>query len=216
MDMFLSLENLVGKRIVCGVGLTWTLMKSMQSEKCELNLWSENQCKLNLALQVMSECFEPLKDAYTGRDILEDVIFSRGSDLNRLNFVGFYTVRLEKNDELVTVANVRVLGDKVAEVPLIGTRFEYCRRGMCASLMDELEKQLMKLGVERLILPATPSALGTWIGAFGFSKLADSDRNQYLDHNFLNFPGTTLCEKVLQKSPSWHDLVASNQQTKQT
>jgi hypothetical protein len=35
---------------------------------------------------------------------------------------------------------LRVLGDKVAEVPLVGTRFQYRRHGMCRILMDELEK----------------------------------------------------------------------------
>lgn len=34
----------------------------------------------------------------------------------------------------------RVYGDKVAEVPLVGTRVQYRRHGMCHILMDELEK----------------------------------------------------------------------------
>lgn len=39
---------------------------------------------------------------------------------------------------------LRVLGDKVAEVPLVGTRFQYRRHGMCRILMDELEKVMNK------------------------------------------------------------------------
>ena len=107
------------------------------------------------------------------------------SDLNRLNFEGFYTVLLEQNEELISVATIRwvydcattkyqavgfawnviaflvwfavyvpshfmvfwlaisfyrVFGQKVAEVPLIGTRIQYRRLGMCRILMDELEK----------------------------------------------------------------------------
>lgn len=34
----------------------------------------------------------------------------------------------------------RVYGEKVAEVPLVGTRFQFRRLGMCRVLMDELEK----------------------------------------------------------------------------
>ena len=34
----------------------------------------------------------------------------------------------------------RVYGEKVAEVPLVGTRFKFRRLGMCRVLMDELEK----------------------------------------------------------------------------
>jgi N-acetylglutamate synthase-like GNAT family acetyltransferase len=114
-----------------------------------------------------------------------------------LNFRGFYTVLLERNDELIAVANVRVFGDKVAEIPLVGTRFLFRRLGMCKILMDELEKQLMNLGVERLMLPAVPSVLDTWINGFGFSKLTDAEKMQYLDHTFLDFPGTIKCQKVL-------------------
>lgn len=33
----------------------------------------------------------------------------------------------------------------MAEVPLIGTRFQYRRLGMCRILMDELEKVLLKV-----------------------------------------------------------------------
>ena len=107
------------------------------------------------------------------------------SDLNRLNFEGFYTVLLEQNEELISVATIRwvydcattkyqavgfawnviaflvwfavyvpshfmvfwlaisfyrVFGQKVAEVPLVGTRIQYRRLGMCRILMGELEK----------------------------------------------------------------------------
>jgi len=33
-----------------------------------------------------------------------------------------------------------VFGQKVAEVPLVGTRIQYRRLGMCRILMNELEK----------------------------------------------------------------------------
>ncbi|RVW56593.1 Increased DNA methylation 1 [Vitis vinifera] len=165
--------------------------------------------KLNIALGVMHECFEPVKEPHTRRDVVEDVIFCRGSDLNRLNFQGFYTVLLERNDELISVATVRVYGEKVAEVPLIGTRFQYRRLGMCHILMNELEKKLMELGVERLVLPAVPSVLNTWTTSFGFSKMTDSERLRFLDYSFLDFQDTVMCQKLLMKIP----LAKSNQST---
>jgi hypothetical protein len=71
-------------------------------------------------------------------------------------------VGLEKGGELVTVATVRVYGDKVAELPLEGTRFAYRRQGMLRLLMTELEK--------RLVLPAVPELLRMWTTAsLGFS-----------------------------------------------
>lgn len=38
----------------------------------------------------------------------------------------------------------RVFGEKVAEVPLVGTRLQYRRHGMCRILMNELEKVVHK------------------------------------------------------------------------
>ncbi|KAL6341095.1 hypothetical protein AAG906_032210 [Vitis piasezkii] len=213
--IFLGLQKLVGKSFPVGVdNLTWTLLKPIRSEGLEIDLpdieaLTEVYSKLNIALGVMHECFEPVKEPHTRRDVVEDVIFCRGSDLNRLNFQGFYTVLLERNDELISVATVRVYGEKVAEVPLIGTRFQYRRLGMCHILMNELEKKLMELGVERLVLPAVPSVLNTWTTSFGFSKMTDSERLRFLDYSFLDFQDTVMCQKLLMKIP----LAKSNQST---
>jgi hypothetical protein len=37
----------------------------------------------------------------------------------------------------------RVYGNKVAELPLVGTRFAHRRQGMCHLLMNNLEKVLL-------------------------------------------------------------------------
>ncbi|CAK7328245.1 unnamed protein product [Dovyalis caffra] len=214
-NIFLGLQKLLGKPIPVGVdNLTWTLFKSMQSDNHKFDA-SDNETlvetysKLNIALDVMHECFEPVEEPCTRRDLMQDVIFSIGfvtglsrSELNRLNFQGFYTILLEKNDELITVATVRIYGDNVAEIPLVGTRFQYRQLGMCRILMDMLEKKLMELGVQRLILPAVAVVLNTWTSSFGFSKMTDSERLQFVDHTFLNFQDTVMCQKLLKKLPS--------------
>ena len=44
-------------------------------------------------------------------------------------------------DDNIYIENVtRVFGEKVAELPLVGTRVEYRRSGMGHTLMNELEK----------------------------------------------------------------------------
>lgn len=58
---------------------------------------------------------------------------------------------------------------------------------------------LMDLGVERLVLPAVPSVLNTWTTAFGFSRMTKSERLQFLDHTFLDFQDTIMCQKLLMK-----------------
>ncbi|KAL7602180.1 hypothetical protein Lser_V15G26696 [Lactuca serriola] len=214
-EIFTGLERLLGKSIPVGRDkdkLTWTLRKNKTFECSStsnddidaLNMEEiiENYSKLNVAISVMHECFEPVKEARTGRDVVEDVIFCRWSELRRLNFKGFYTVFLEKGDELISTATLRVYGEKVAEIPLVGTRFQYRRRGMCHILMHQLEKILTELGVKRLVLPAVSSVLHTWTRSFGFSVMTESEKFKLLGFTFLDFQGTTTCHKILVKASS--------------
>ncbi|KAL0388976.1 UNVERIFIED_CONTAM: Increased DNA methylation 1 [Sesamum calycinum] len=207
-QIFCGLRKILGKPFPVGTeSLTWTLVKYIKSDSVDHDASDdepamESYSKLNVALSVMHECFEPVKEPSTRRDLVEDVIFSRWSELNRLNFQGFYTVLLEKNDELISAATVRIYGKRVAEVPLIATRFQYRRLGMCRILMNELEKKLLELGVERLVLPAVPSVLNTWTTSFGFSVMTESERLNFLDYTFLDFQGTVICQKVLMNNLS--------------
>ncbi|XP_042042060.1 uncharacterized protein LOC121787416 [Salvia splendens] len=203
-QIFHGLRDILGVKVPVGTeNMTWTLVKYMESDFSKNGAASndevlvESYSKLNVALSVMHECFEPVKEPRTRRDLMEDVIFSRRSDLNRLNFQGFYTVLLEKNDELVSAASVRIYGKTVAEVPLVATRFQFRRLGMCRILMNELEKQFTELGIERLVLPAIPTVLNTWINSFGFSKMDESERLNFLVYTFLDFQGTVFCQKML-------------------
>ncbi|RHN56522.1 putative histone acetyltransferase chromatin regulator PHD family [Medicago truncatula] len=211
--VYTGLQNLLGKPVLVGAdNLTWTLVKYVNSETCgvggaESDLVVENYSKLSVALSVMHECFEPLHNPFSSRDIVEDVIFNQRSELNRLNFQGFYTVLLERNEELISVATVRIFGEKIAEVPLVGTRFQYRRLGMCRVLMDELEKKLKQLGVERLVLPAVPGVLDTWTNSFGFEQMTNFERSQFLDYSFLDFQGTVMCQKLLTRFPSPESVV---------
>ncbi|KAI7735395.1 hypothetical protein M8C21_008335 [Ambrosia artemisiifolia] len=204
-EIYSGINKLLGEAIPVGQDdLTWTILKHKRPEGTNHDntlLMDEEvaECysKLNVAISVMHECFEPVMEPRTQRDIVEDVIFCRWSELNRLNFKGFYTVLLEKDDELVSAATIRIYGEKVAELPLIGTRFRYRRRGMCHALMNVLEKKLVELGVERLVLPAVPSVLQTWTSSFGFSVMTEAQKLDFLGYTFLDFQGTHMCQKLL-------------------
>ncbi|WCJ35552.1 Acyl-CoA N-acyltransferase with RING/FYVE/PHD-type zinc finger domain [Euphorbia peplus] len=191
-EIFSNVQNLLGQPIIIGDGnLTWTLLRKWPK--------SAENTKLNLALKVMHECFDPATEFFTGRDLIEDVLFSKKDALHRVNFRRFCTILVEKDGEPVSVANLRISGDRVAEVPLVATRFEYRRLGMCKKLMDELEKQLIKLGVQKLVLPSAPTTLQTWMDGFGFSEMTEADRRQYFNYSFLDFQGTIMCQKLLAK-----------------
>ncbi|CAN0853902.1 Increased DNA methylation 1 [Linum grandiflorum] len=213
--IYASLAALVGLPIPVGIdGLTWTLLKNVEYDDKESVVSgieaaeAQSYMKREIALQVMHECFEPLEEFCTGRDIVNDVIFSTRSELRRLDFRGFYTVLLEKDDEVFCVATLRIFGETAAEIPLVATRHKYRRLGMCRILMNAIEKKLTELGVERLVLPSIPTVLNTWTGSFGFSKMTDSERLQSADSFFLNFPGAILCHKLLTCTKSNPQLKA--------
>ncbi|KAK7410090.1 hypothetical protein VNO78_00603 [Psophocarpus tetragonolobus] len=201
--MFLSLQKLVGKAINVGADdLTWTLLQSVKSDSSSESdlIWdgpSQIENKLSVALSLLRECFDPVIDAFSGREMIADVVFSRGSELNRLNFRGFYTVVLEKDEKVVSVATIRIFGKRVAEIPFVATRMQCRRQGMCGILMREIEKQLTYLGVERLVLPSSRNVVDTWTKSFDFVRMTRSDKYQFLDYGFLNFEGTIMCHKPL-------------------
>ncbi|XP_050213716.1 increased DNA methylation 1-like isoform X2 [Mercurialis annua] len=198
-QIFAGLHELLGRPISVGMNnLTWTLLKANNHKPDDSEI--DNYSKLKIALDMVHECFEPVQEPYTKGDILKNVIFSKKSDLHRLNFRGFYTVLLQKDDEFITVATVRVYGDKVAEIPLVATRIQYRRHGMCGILMNVLEKKLKELGVQRMILPAVRSVLNTWTGSFGFSKLTEAERLQLVKYPFLDFQDTVMCHKLLMEA----------------
>ncbi|KAK4355979.1 hypothetical protein RND71_024950 [Anisodus tanguticus] len=138
--IFLGMNHLLGKPIIVGDdNLTWTLLKYIEPDDSGSGIVDyessvENYSRLSVALNVMHECFEPVKEPHTRRDIVED--------------------------------------------------------------------KLMELGVERLVLPAVPAVLNTWTASFGFSVVKQSERVNFLDYTFLDFQGTIMCQKILQKTSS--------------
>ncbi|KAL2620318.1 hypothetical protein R1flu_000523 [Riccia fluitans] len=203
--IFRGLRGLVGVNKPMEGGFSWTLLRSQAEDdrksgcvsNTEMN--AEHDSKLSIALSVMQECFRPMIDPRTKIDIISHVLYNRRSEVSRLNYHGFYTMLLERGDELISVATIRVHGARLAEMPLIGTRFAYRRQGMCRRLMSALEEMLRSIGVERLVLPAVPELLETWTGAFGFMNMQGSERLKLMDLNIMAFPGTSLLYKPLDK-----------------
>ncbi|XP_020243649.1 uncharacterized protein LOC109821903, partial [Asparagus officinalis] len=206
--IFLHLRQLLGKSQPTAIeGLSWTILRSSRENgvdnlQFDAEKIIEHDSKLCVALKVLHECFLSIKEPRTGSDFMEDLLCNRESELRRLNFYGFYTMLLEKEDELVSVATFRVFGDKVAEMPLIGTRVKYRHQGMCRLLVNELEKLLSGLGVQSLVLPAVPQLLRTWTSSFGFNKMSDSNRLNLSEYTILCFQDTTMCQKLLRRDPT--------------
>lgn len=83
LQIFVDLHKLLGKPIQLGTdNLTWTLLKYKKPDSSHPDVVDdehalENYSKLNVAIDVMHECFEPVKESRTGSDLMEDIIFSR-------------------------------------------------------------------------------------------------------------------------------------------
>ncbi|KAF8024161.1 hypothetical protein BT93_F1375 [Corymbia citriodora subsp. variegata] len=183
-------------------GFTWTLLRCIHDDQKVLSaqgfaLKAECNSKLAVALTIMEECFVSMLDPRTGIDMIPHVLYNWGSDFARLNFRGFYTMVLEKDDVLISAACVRIHGIAVAEMPLIATCSKYRRQGMCRRLMIAIEKLLVSFGVEKLVIAAIPDLVQTWTEGFGFKAVEKDEKEALNKINLMVFPGTVLLKKSL-------------------
>ncbi|KAJ0973358.1 hypothetical protein J5N97_021317 [Dioscorea zingiberensis] len=185
-------------------GFSWTLLRRLDedggifSQRPSLNM--ECNAKLSLALLVLNECFVPLMDQRTGVDKLSQAVYNCGSNFNRLNYGGFYTIVLEKDGEVITAATLRFHGTHLAEMPFIGTQPSHQRKGMCRRLLKAIEAMLSSLNIRKLIIPAIPDLLETWTKSFGFKLLEQSDKDEIMNLSMMIFAGTTLLQKTIHNT----------------
>ncbi|XP_059662711.1 increased DNA methylation 1 [Cornus florida] len=209
-EVYSGLQSRVGLANFLSDGFSWTLLRcihgdqKVHSAQRFVALKAECNSKLAVALKIMEECFLSMVDPRTGIAMIPHVLYNWGSTFARLNYHGFYTVVLEKDDVLISVASIRIHGVTVAEMPLIATCSKYRRQGMCRRLMNYIEEMLKSFKVEKLVLSAIPSLVETWTVGFGFKPLEEDERRSLNNVNLMVFPGTVWLKKPLYDNKKTH------------
>ncbi|EXB45126.1 Chromodomain-helicase-DNA-binding protein 4 [Morus notabilis] len=188
---------------------SWALLKCIHDDQKihsaqRFALKAECNSRLAVALTIMEECFLSMVDPRTGIDMIPHVLYNWGSEFARLNFQGFYTVVLEKDDVLISVASIMVHGTTVAEMPLIATCSKYRRQGMCRRLVTTIEEMLKSFKVEKIVVAAIPDLVQTWTEGFGFTLVEDNEKQSLNKINLMVFPGTVLLKKPFYDNRDTH------------
>ncbi|TKY70789.1 Increased DNA methylation 1 [Spatholobus suberectus] len=199
-EIYEKLESSLAARTDIGEGNSWRVIQPMDMiSKLHIarTLRLENNLKVAVAFTLMNESFKTITDRDTGIDVVHGVLYSRRSDLKRINFSHFHTFILEKDDAIICAASIRIHGRRVAEMPFIATDEPFRGQGFCSKLMTAIESYLHDLKVQNLIIPAVPDTSEMWKVKYGFKELTRELKREVSSYNILKLTNTEKLYKDL-------------------
>ncbi|KAL2566211.1 hypothetical protein AAZV13_19G151500 [Glycine max] len=149
------------------------------------------------AVSIFHECFNPIVDAASGRDLIPAMVYGR--NVRGQEFGGMYCALLIVNSSVVSAGMLRIFGSDVAELPLVATSNGNHGKGYFQTLFSCIERLLAFLNVKNLVLPAAEEAESIWTDKFGFSKMNPDELTNYRKncHQMVSFKGTNMLHKMV-------------------
>ncbi|CAI8614716.1 unnamed protein product [Vicia faba] len=172
------------------ISVSWRLLSGK-------NASPETRPLLLEAVSIFHQCFDPIVDAASGRDLIRAMVY--GKSVRGQEFGGMHCALLIVNSSVVSAGMLRIFGTDIAELPLVATSNSHHGKGYFQTLFSCIERLLAFMKVKNLVLPAAEEALSIWTDKFGFSKIKPDELTSYRRNcnQFVNFKGTNMLHKMV-------------------
>ncbi|XP_038707591.1 increased DNA methylation 1-like [Tripterygium wilfordii] len=186
-----------GSESVADLEISWRVLSGKMSAS------TETRVLLNEAIDIFHERFDPIidpsiKSGNSTRDLIPAMTYGRNFKGQELG--GMYCAVLMVNHVVVSAGIFRILGQELAELPLVATRSSSQGQGYFGLLFSCIEKLVGFLTVKNLVLPAAEEAESIWLNKFGFSKLSPEELFEYRKtYQMMIFQGTSMLRKPVPR-----------------
>ncbi|XP_054803918.1 increased DNA methylation 1-like [Prosopis cineraria] len=194
LDVIKKKQEEKGLESLSDIDVKWRLLRGKIASP-------ETRPFLLQAVSIFHECFDPIVDSITGRNLITAMIYGR--TVRRQEFGAMHCAILMVNSTVVSAALLRIFGSDFAELPLVATRSVNHGKGYFQMLYSCIEKLLTSLNVKNLVLPATATAESIWIEKFGFTKMTADELSNYRKNyqQMVIFQGTSMLHKMIAPCP---------------
>ncbi|KAK2655022.1 hypothetical protein Ddye_008074 [Dipteronia dyeriana] len=177
-----------GLETVSDIDVRWRLLSGK-------TVTPETRFLLSQAVAIFHDCFDPIVDAVSGRDLIPSMVYGR--NLRGQEFGGMYCAILTVNSIVVSAGMLRVFGQEIAELPLVATSKINHGKGYFQLLLSRIENLLASLHVKSVVLPSAEEAESIWTDKFGFKKINPDQLSIYRKTctQMVTFKGTSMLQK---------------------